>query len=445
MPNAKAKVPVVPQPDDRPIILASWLDYPPALLTDHEYVGAKAAGLFRLPREWVPPFLVLTRAFYASHKLNNGRTHGLGSLSHQDNQLLTYYLQKIRDRAWATTPRLLVRSNAPTETLRVRGSYASLTASPNIADIAEAITKVFASSGTDAMCIILQACITPGWLGHMSNERRVTASKRRWLVEDLIHFRRESGQRFILASTPAASRPLDVHDSKQLIRTLRRIAAAQCSQSGGCFHIEWVWSGHRLWIVQADEEHAPNVGNELPNFLKRRAPQIPQFIARSCLRHYRSVVSGRWRKLEKPKLFDQLGLPTADVTVLTGEEWTKGALASDRTFLCDLGSLCSRRLVVRCDVASDIQIEDTLLPTSAATGDLSHILTFMTNASAWFAERGIAGKDWAFLLANLIDVKASAMVHAQPGTERVRVDALWGFADGLLYFPHDTWYYYPKG
>jgi predicted house-cleaning noncanonical NTP pyrophosphatase (MazG superfamily) len=36
------------------------------------------------------------------------------------------------------------------------------------------------------------------------------------------------------------------------------------------------------------------------------------------------------------------------------------------------------------------------------------------------------------------------MTHARPNAERLRIDAIWGFPDGLSYFPHDTWFYYPS-
>jgi predicted house-cleaning noncanonical NTP pyrophosphatase (MazG superfamily) len=36
------------------------------------------------------------------------------------------------------------------------------------------------------------------------------------------------------------------------------------------------------------------------------------------------------------------------------------------------------------------------------------------------------------------------MVHTFPGAQYVRVDALWGYPDGLLHYAHDTSFYYPE-
>src|SRR5690349_2518758 len=40
-----------------PRILASWESYPARMVGDPSFVGVKAAGLLKLPRDWIPPFL----------------------------------------------------------------------------------------------------------------------------------------------------------------------------------------------------------------------------------------------------------------------------------------------------------------------------------------------------------------------------------------------------
>lgn len=67
----------------------------------------------------------------------------------------------------------------------------------------------------------------------------------------------------------------------------------------------------------------------------------------------------------------------------------------------------------------------------------------MDEVATRFATMSVAPDDWAFLPAFLVPARASAMVHARPKAERVRVDANWGFPDGLSFFPHDSWFYYP--
>ena len=48
----------------KPAILTSTQDNSLSLTCDMEYVGGKAVGLFKLPRAWVPEFIVLTSVFY---------------------------------------------------------------------------------------------------------------------------------------------------------------------------------------------------------------------------------------------------------------------------------------------------------------------------------------------------------------------------------------------
>ena len=96
------------------------------------------------------------------------------------------------------------------------------------------------------------------------------------------------------------------------------------------------------------------------------------------------------------------------------------------------------------DLAVGVEADETLLPTSAANKNPDVLVAFMERAAKGFAERGLRDANWAFLLARLVEARASAMVHARPGAQRVQVDALWGFPDGLLHYPHDSWFYDPE-
>ena len=60
-----------------------------------------------------------------------------------------------------------------------------------------------------------------------------------------------------------------------------------------------------------------------------------------------------------------------------------------------------------------------------------------------FRDKKVADERFAFLLARFVPAKASAMVQALPNAEPVRVDALWGFPDGLLHFSHDSYFFEP--
>jgi hypothetical protein len=69
-------------------------------------------------------------------------------------------------------------------------------------------------------------------------------------------------------------------------------------------------------IVQAGVE--PGLPGHMSNE-RRVSPKLSQWFV-SSLRHFRSVKSGTWKKLDRARLFDKIGLPYADVFLLTGDE-----------------------------------------------------------------------------------------------------------------------------
>jgi predicted house-cleaning noncanonical NTP pyrophosphatase (MazG superfamily) len=97
-------------------------------------------------------------------------------------------------------------------------------------------------------------------------------------------------------------------------------------------------------------------------------------------------------------------------------------------------------VVLRCDVRAASAASDLSLPTSDPLTEVSDAIDFMTDQAERFAAAGLPVGDWAFLPAYLVPARASVMVHARPGGQRVRLDALWGFPDGVGLLPHDTWF-----
>lgn len=56
-------------------------------------------------------------------------------------------------------------------------------------------------------------------------------------------------------------------------------------------------------------------------------------------------------------------------------------------------------------------------------------------------ERGAAESELCFILHRFIPASAAAWVYADPSSQIVRVDSLWGVPDGLQFLPHDTFHY----
>jgi hypothetical protein len=423
-----------------PRILASWTDFPATLVADCRCVGGKAVGLFRLPRSWVPPFLILTSSFYSLWRSERNVGRALRALESTDRTLLDDFLERVIPQHGGASAKVFVRSNSPLENLAFRGAYTSYPVSIDKEGVENAIDRVLSQDKTNPMCVLLQLAIEPSWTGHMSNERRLSQKKDRWFVEELIHELRGSEQHYIRPMTPDKSKALLASTRSRVKTALRMVAGALVEVGGGRFHCEWVWDGRRVWVVQADEATPPLFGETANQYLAGSSHPVPKFSPRSCLRHFSDVDPDLWRKLRCPHLFKKVGLPTADVYVLTGDDWNHTEGSHRSRLERDLSTMSIQPVVVRCDVSSRIEDEEILFPTSPATKDPNELIRFMDSVAMQFKRRGLGNQDWAFLLACLVPARASAMIHARPRAQRVRVDALWGFPDGLLHFPHDTWY-----
>jgi len=238
--------------------------------------------------------------------------------------------------------------------------------------------------------------------------------------------------------------PLLAHTQQELLQVLRFTAGMLMQKERGYYHCEWAWDGKRLWLVQADRADPSDdvcLGNKYIDSTEDF--DITEHTEFSWLRHFTATATERWKKLKRPTTFQKLGWPTAHVYVLTGEQWKSSSTLGHRELSEELSILSKHPVVVRCDIATDVPREDILLSTSNPTTDINELLDFMNRESVYFRDQGLLEQDWAFLLAVLVPARASAMIHAHPDGQVARVDSVWGFPDGLLFLPHDTYFFYP--
>ena len=397
-------------------------------------------GLLRLPEEWVPPFLVLTSEFRGLVTRVGGVAQAFDRLPESDRQLLDAFLSS--EVSEGRSAAVFVRSNSAREDMNARGAYRSVAARPNLDAVLCAVGDVL-HAGDDEMCPIIQRAIEPGQQGHMSNERRISPTVARWLVEGLGPPEETFGRMIIAGRVDRPEAPLRADSHRAVLARLREVAGFLSRLPPKRYHCEWVWNASRLWLVQCDRADPDERPGEADGYLRASVSSPPSFTSPALLRHFSSEPD-RWRKLQRPRLFRSLGLPVADVYVLTGSEWEADRSSGAGRLYSDLAGMCSAgEVVIRCDVSNASPATDVLLPTSAATREPGQLLHFVSEVARHFEEKHVPIGEWAILPAFLYPARASAMVHARPKAERVRIDALWGFPDGLSYFPHDTWFYYP--
>ena len=413
-----------------PPIIASWRSYPSHIVDDSQLIGGKARGLLTLPREWVPPFLVFTRTFCSQWLEIRNAAALLLRLRTEDQSLVADFYASLLSKPGGSESRLLVRSNAASEDLSLRGAHESYTVGPNWNETAETIDRVLADAQSPGMYVLVQTGIDPSWGGHMSNERRVTDDRGKWLIEGLGE-RADFDQRFIGALRPETPQPLVASDKTQLVGALAMVAGELLRRKPKRFHCEWAWDGNRLWVVQCDEALEERCTESANKYLTESHAPIPSLAPISSITHFAEIDWESWTKLRCPGTFRRLGLPCADIYVLTGDKWHNADEQYRTTLLRDLTAMCVHPVVVRCDVRAGTGHDEILLPTSPATQDVDDLVAFMNQSSRDFAEKGLTASDWAFLLAHLVHAKASVMIHAQPPSPaQLRLSYCGGISGG---------------
>lgn len=102
---------------------------PTAEIADSDYVGVKAAGLFRLPTSWTPPFFVIPTSFHDAWLKARPRSgRKLLSLFSSIRAELPGLIKSVTENGRFN---LILRSSAENETLEERGQYKSTVYNPN--------------------------------------------------------------------------------------------------------------------------------------------------------------------------------------------------------------------------------------------------------------------------------------------------------------------------
>jgi len=275
-------------------------------------VGNKALGLTALPTAWTPPFLVVGTSLYAEW-LRSGPAGRATVLAPTAKALASYMAQHPE---WAERG-LIIRSSAVRESMKDRGAYQSLELSADFDDhvIVRKITEIFGafySSGVnDEIALIVQSRAHTTLKGHLSNERRVTATSNHWMweieppndAEGRVNSQRES--------IPDADKPLlcKPGDRDALVELFRRIGRFCTEMNRGRVHLEWGYADQTLWLFQLDFEEGQRTPSKFGNLRleRRREPNAPHShsVGQS---HANNVVlccaSGSWRRPQRAVVHD---------------------------------------------------------------------------------------------------------------------------------------------
>ncbi len=405
--------------------------HPPAV---HQ-VGAKAAGLLRVDPDWVPPTLFLAPAESFESDLLADATTAIASLPLGATDLL---------KSLSRSSRLIVRSSATGESMRERGSYISVVTETGAQNVAECIAEVWDQAIREQQLsprarigIILQPFLAAHVAGHLSNEYRLNREYRQW-TNTIDVPSRETSQWRIIPNGEAWAGSLTCASIGNIVGVLRRVAAT-LSSADRRLHLEWLWDGKQVWIVQADtvEEYqgpapgdawAPTRGRTvLPNELAAFRPFNPE-----------SQSETNWPKLKGVKLFAASGLPTTQLYVLSGRtvlrQLAHGYITHEVRH--DLRLLASGHVVIRTDISGDAP--QFMLPKTKATCDLAFLEGFLIESARALTRKHGAG-NVAFIAHRFLRARGAAWASASPEQSHVEVHANWGLPDGLNWLPHDSY------
>jgi predicted house-cleaning noncanonical NTP pyrophosphatase (MazG superfamily) len=339
---------------------------------------------------------------------------------------------------------LMVRSNAKEEGLEQRGLLRSVRCDGTVEAILAAATQVFedaySAGASSPMSLIVQVYCSPALKGHFSNERRVSEEMRRWLCEmdSTSRMGQEALPRVFKCRVEKAKgstdRQLRCANRRELVGNLRLVGKYLYDRKERR-HLEWVWDGERLWVVQND--HAPDTAGYSPEVsLGKLIPPVDAG-ALSLFRLFSTADAKKWQKLKCVETFRSLELPTTPLFVLRGGRRIS-RLAEKGTFpglMRDLRELTKGPLVIRTDIAGQTVLfanrTDCLSKSAPAQ-------KFLHETARDLLRAGIDSKQICFIAHRFIPAYGSAFSMATAVGNRVSIDALWGLPDGLEFCAHDS-------
>jgi predicted house-cleaning noncanonical NTP pyrophosphatase (MazG superfamily) len=416
-----------------------------ATYTDHLltilHYGSKVAGLLIVPPEWVPPFAALPA--WISEEWQLDQSGWIASAKDQGVDI-TEALQRVTvDGRY----RVIVRSSAVGEGLEDRGQYESILLDEGAAsgEVIRAIEQIFSGLAARArhsnMGICLQRYMAPEFLGHVSNEVRLSASRNQWKYEvERPGYVPAKGLNSKFAHSPPENEPPRVRTQKSMTRALRGVCHWVNLRVGNRCHVEWCVSFERLWILQLDEESPTSAGqnpHQMPSTHFGNAVAAPKDF--SCFKLHDIRRDTDWKKLNNIRDFWIADEPPKHRLYFATADELKEALADPtraRKLAQEIDHLTSSRAVLRTD-CRDPKLHAFNLPrTHTVSG---------REAAKWLAKtiremeaKGAAAKDVAFILHQYIPARAAAWSYYDPGDSLVRIDCLWGLPDGLQFLSHDS-------
>jgi predicted house-cleaning noncanonical NTP pyrophosphatase (MazG superfamily) len=400
-------------------------------------IGQKAIGLYNCPDSLIPPFIVLTNDLFRLWLISPEKIKSIL------DKILYECMLKFNDKNLKT---FIIRSSAENESFDERGFYKSSSGNVMLNDIYSSVIDIWEKNKTHFLenqytgfSLIIQQYIKPILFGHLSNERRISNSNLRWLYE-IENIQDNSRSKEFEVKEECIELPtVECKNRKVLKNTLKNIASywQTWKQEGlNRYHLEWVWDGNRIWIVQNDIQNNSIKGlvpgsdwdTNLTNISEMGQQKL------SCFNTIDNCTYS-WKKTNCIKTFQACSLPFGNIYILENEQIINQIALNQipQDLINDLQWLLLTPIVIRMDVEVS---DNILLPRTETLFKIESAIEFLVKNSSLFST---SPNKFCFLIHRFIISKSCALAFSKPNINKTRVDSTWGIVDGLYYHPHDSY------
>ena len=420
--------PLVPEISILLVSGGTLLTLPPHDVTPSR-VGLKAVGLASVPRAWTKPFFVVD-----------------GSVPTDE----TAISEALACSGLSASQKLLVRSSGVHESMENRGALRSVECDQHT--LGAVIDRLRSDVPPEtAVHWVIQDHVDCVAKGHLSNERRVARDKRDWVAE-LEAARGATSEFYRIPLRTWRDKRLP---SANVLRCPYRESILACLAAVARWtyerlvrvHFEWVWDGHAVYLVQADEcDDIPN-GTD-PHKLVADTPSTS--ISDFSLLVFRTATAkdfAHYRKLANAKIYGDLGYEQVPFFVLDSEQQIRSILETGKCseeLLRDLVTLTARPLVIRTDGGEIPRTLREMLPRSdelrSADAAKQWLLgEFSKKVCATSSDgRSLSDSKLCLIAHHFLPAAAAAWCQAHPDRRRVRIESLWGIPEGLYWYAYDV-------
>ncbi len=410
-----------------------------------DQVGVKAFGLCSLPKAWTLPFIVVSSDMLLLYRNSNEEEK-----TNLIRQWAIRIIKALLSIGIVNNDRIIVRSSGCMEGLNERGKFCSVDGT--LINIVQPLSECLHKLATDVdLCdqripLVIQQYVLPiSARGHLSNERRFSKESRDWLgvYENIDN--RNSGNHFninlrnwrkkIVVSN-YINRPLDCNISA-LVSAILEIPATWTYQSKIRLHMEWIWDGHQIFIVQADQE-SESIGVD-PTKVCLIKSSLPNTFRPKCIKIVDETDACRYSKINNVITYMNLGLPVTRLYILDDQSIIQSIASGiiPTELEEDIFQLVKSPLVIRMDIDTDDIASRQMLPRNEVRS-LDSALTWIKEQSCiWIKCK--TKNNVAFIFHNFVPAVSSAFAYAAPGQRKVLIEALWGLPEGLYYNAHDKY------